>query len=181
LQENWKSDTPLYPHLFQLSEALTKWNREVFGNLYHRKKQLWTRIEGAQNKLAQGHNRFLVKLETRLRKELDEALDQIELHWYQKSRIEAIRDGDRNTRYYHLNTIIRRRVNRIEALQNKNRVWYSEDSSIKEMVRAFFKILYTNDSNTYTPYIIPANNFPRLSKEEMDTLSTPFTGGISRR
>jgi len=38
LKENWKSDTPLYPHLFQLSVALTKWNREVFDNLYHRKK-----------------------------------------------------------------------------------------------------------------------------------------------
>jgi len=64
LKENWRSDTPLYPHLFQLSEALTKWNREVFGNLYLRKKQLWTRIEGAQHKLAQGYNRFLVNLES---------------------------------------------------------------------------------------------------------------------
>jgi len=90
--------------------------------------------------------------------------------------MEAIRDGDRNTCYYHLSTIIRRNINRIEALQNSNGDWFSDESSIKEMVRAYFKDLYTDDSDTYTPYIIPANNFPRLSKEKMDSLSAPFTG-----
>ena len=70
--------------------------------------------------------------------------------------------------------MIRRQIKRIEALQNKNGVWYSDDSSIKEMVRVFFKELYSDESSTYTPYIILANIFPRLSTEEMDTLSIPF-------
>ena len=38
MQANWKRDNPLYPHLFQSSDVLIKWNREVFGNLFHRKK-----------------------------------------------------------------------------------------------------------------------------------------------
>jgi len=39
----------------------------------------------------------LINLEARLRKELDEVLGQIETLWFQKSRAEAIRDGNRNT------------------------------------------------------------------------------------
>lgn len=42
-----------------------------------------------------------------LRKEMDEVLDQEEMLWFQKSRLDAIKDGDKNTRYFHLSTIIR--------------------------------------------------------------------------
>lgn len=56
----------------------------------------------------QAPNRFLTKLEAQLKKELDEVLSQIELLWFQKSCEDAIQDRDRNTRYYHLSTIIRR-------------------------------------------------------------------------
>ncbi|KAJ8452651.1 hypothetical protein Cgig2_004987 [Carnegiea gigantea] len=44
----------------------------------------------------------------------------------QKSRVEAIRNGDRNTHYFHRSVIIRRKFNRIEALQNDDREWVTE-------------------------------------------------------
>ena len=44
------------------------------------------------------------------------------------------------------------------------------------MVRSFFKDLYTDDASDYTPYIIPADRFPRLSEEDMTKLSSTFTG-----
>ena len=47
---------------------------------------------------------FFIKLEANLRCELDNTLDQIEALWFQKSLMEAIKDGDKNTRYYHLST-----------------------------------------------------------------------------
>ncbi|KAJ8450542.1 LOW QUALITY PROTEIN: hypothetical protein Cgig2_020179 [Carnegiea gigantea] len=80
-------------------------------------------LEGIQKKLAQTPNRFLAKLEVQLKKELDEVLSQIELLWFQKSREDAIRDGDRNARYYHLSTIIRRKFNRIDSIQDANGNW----------------------------------------------------------
>jgi len=63
LEDNWNRTMPIYPHLSQLSIALSTWNREVFGNLFHRKKQIWNRLAGTQLRLAQGYNRFLSKLE----------------------------------------------------------------------------------------------------------------------
>ena len=47
-------------------------------------------------------------LEAKLRKELNVILNEIELFWFQKSRVEAIHDGDKNTKYFHISTIIRR-------------------------------------------------------------------------
>lgn len=40
-----------------------------------------------------------------------------------KSRQAAINDGDRNTRYFHLSTVIRRRRNKIETLQDEYGEW----------------------------------------------------------
>jgi len=44
----------------------------------------------------------------------------------QKSRVEAIWDGDLNTRYFHTSTIIWRKFNRIEAFQNDDGEWVTE-------------------------------------------------------
>jgi len=110
---------PLYPLLSQVAKALDEWNRYVFGNLFRRKRELWHRIEGIQDKWPHNHNPYLIKLEASLRKELDEVLGQIETFWFQKPRTEAIQDGDRNTHFYHLSTVIRRKVNHIEVLQDQ--------------------------------------------------------------
>ncbi|KAJ8425948.1 hypothetical protein Cgig2_010114 [Carnegiea gigantea] len=56
----------------------------------------------------------------------------------QKSRTEAIQDRDTNMRYYHLSTVIRRRTNHIEALQNTQGTRFWDDDNIKAMVRDFF-------------------------------------------
>ena len=102
--------------LEQLATLLRDWNKHVFGNLFRRKREIWARLDGNQKPPDFFHNKFLIKLEGTLRKDLDEVLNKIETFWFQKSRTEAIRDGDRNTCFYHLSTIIRRKVNRIEAL-----------------------------------------------------------------
>jgi len=50
------------------------WNKNVLGNLFIGKNEIWARLEGAQKKLMQGPNNFLLKLEARLCKELDVVL-----------------------------------------------------------------------------------------------------------
>jgi len=114
--ENWNEQNHLCPMLEQLATLRRDWNKHDFGNLFRRKREICARLEGIQKSPDFFHNKFLIKLEATLRKDLDEVLNQIETFWFQKSRTEAIWDGDRNTRFYHISTIIRRKVNRIEAL-----------------------------------------------------------------
>ena len=102
-------------------------------------------------------------------------LNQIETFWLQKSRVEAIRDGDRNTRFYHLSTIVRRRVNRIEALQDVNGNWYLETEGVKHMVRDYVLRLYTDDNDQYRPYTLPSGRFPLLEPEVLHQIEAPFT------
>ncbi|KAJ8425584.1 hypothetical protein Cgig2_011787 [Carnegiea gigantea] len=93
------------------------------------KKELSARIEGIQRTPALSYHRYLIKLEAKLCRKLDEVLHQIDLH------TEAIQDGARSTRHYHLSTVIRRRTNHIEALQNTQGTWFWDDDNIKAMMR----------------------------------------------
>ena len=84
-------------------------------------------------------------------------------------------DGDRNTRYYQISTIVRRRVNQIVTLQNDQGDWISDGEELKNMVRTFFMNLYTDDCDTFTPFLPLANKFPTLTTEETTSLNKEFT------
>jgi len=86
----------------------------------------WARIEGIEKSLDAGAPRYLLKLDRRLRQELDQTLDQIALLWFQKARVDQIRDGDRNTKYFHTSTITRRRFNRIDTLKDSEDMWCTD-------------------------------------------------------
>lgn len=87
--------------------TLPGWNKRVFGNIHYRKKKkrLKARINGIQRAASYGRNLFLDKLEMELQKDLEEVLEQEEVLWFQKSCASWIRNGDRNTRYYHTKTL----------------------------------------------------------------------------
>ena len=79
LKEAWKSDTPLYPLLGQVPSMLSSWNREVFGNLFFKKRNLWARIEGVQRKISQRPLSHLLSLDANLMADLDVVLNQLEI------------------------------------------------------------------------------------------------------
>lgn len=60
---------------------------------------------------------FLRTLEEELRNEFERILVQEELYWFQKSKFDWINQGDRNTRFYHAQTLSRRRRNCIEGIK----------------------------------------------------------------
>ncbi|KAI9084743.1 hypothetical protein K1719_033149 [Acacia pycnantha] len=106
------------------------WNTETFGHIGKRKKFLFRRINGLQAKLEEQSDTpldFLVDLETSLRGELEEVCFQEELLWLQKSSSEWICLGDRNTSYYHMKALIRRKKNFISKLKHPDGSWISNN------------------------------------------------------
>ncbi|XP_072058201.1 uncharacterized protein [Arachis hypogaea] len=114
--KNWSPSNSFPASLNSLAVNLKKWNNDVFGNVFKRKRRVLNRINGIQKASTYGRNPFLEDLEQQLVTELEEILNQEEILWLQKSRQNWIVDGDRNTRYYHTKTAIRKKKNRILKL-----------------------------------------------------------------
>lgn len=116
IQQSWSPNKDLEANKTTVEESLMAWNRETFGNVFHRKKRLLARIKGVQQCLAQQATTNLIKLDRKLRNELEATLQQEELIWYQRSREEWITSGDCNTRFFHIATSVKNNKAKVESL-----------------------------------------------------------------
>lgn len=82
--KNWVQDAPVVPFQEEFATKLKRWNKEEFHNVFRKKDELWARLEGVQRKLSNRWDRGLIKLEAKLRRELDDVLYQEEMIWFKK-------------------------------------------------------------------------------------------------
>lgn len=68
IKKHWMKNVPVIDNVKKVVDALTQWNKVVFGNIHHRKKILLARIEGIQKSIMNKPANGLLKLEKRLRK-----------------------------------------------------------------------------------------------------------------
>lgn len=81
MEENLIGAVTRFTHKAQI------WNKEVFGNIFARKRQIMARLLGAQRALANSPNSFLINLQEQLSGEYNEILQLEEELWAMKSRV----------------------------------------------------------------------------------------------
>ncbi|KAA3482794.1 Retrovirus-related Pol polyprotein LINE-1 [Gossypium australe] len=90
-----------------------------------------------------------------------------------KSREKWIVQGDRNTKYFHTTTLVRRRRNKIEGLKNEMGAWITEPKDLKKMAVDYFQKLFTPEREMRPNTI--RGDFPELLEHEKEALSRDFT------
>lgn len=110
VEEAWnaKKDRSLEA-LAKVKEDSISFNKDVFGNIFKRKHTIEGRLQGIQKSIEKVDSISLVRLENHFQHEYNEILFQEELHWYQKSRGKWVKLGDKNTAFFHAQTVIRRK------------------------------------------------------------------------
>ncbi|XP_021723765.1 uncharacterized protein LOC110691155 [Chenopodium quinoa] len=160
--EKWDKHGNLINSLAKLSTDLQHWNRDVFGNIFKQKRHLLARIAGVQKKMAVQVDRGLIKLEAKLRRDLDEILEREEVLWYQKARIEWLKNGDRNTTFFQLSTVVKRWKNKTVSLKREDGVWLHDKNEIKDHIVNYYSKLFTEEGEP-SHYDLPQDiswNFP---------------------
>ena len=108
------------------------------------------RLDGVQRAMALQPFSSLVTLENHLLKELDVVLEQEKDLWALKSRINWMILGDRNTSFFHVSTLARRKRNLITAIKNEVGDWLIEDREVASYIREGFMKLYTTSQEAAT-------------------------------
>ena len=91
-----EKDQPLSIAISSFTFKAKKWNVEVFGNLFLRKKKVLARLYRAQKALANYPSDFLVKLEKQLTEKYSIIKLQEEEYWALKSWLNWAAFGDHN-------------------------------------------------------------------------------------
>lgn len=65
-----------------------------------------SRLEGVQRYLERGVTKVMLRLEKKLRLEMQELLIQEEILWAQKSKNDWLRYGDANMHFFHISTLV---------------------------------------------------------------------------
>ncbi|KAL9666847.1 hypothetical protein QQ045_001191 [Rhodiola kirilowii] len=161
-------------------EHLTQWNASTFGSVKKKIKELKEGIQQVGNSPRTDES---VIEEARLSEELDEWLEREEIWWRQRSRAEWLKNGDRNTSYFHERASQRKRRNHISSLKNHEREQCSSEQEVASIIINYF-------SNIFHSQVHPRgeiwnqefNMLPKLVTDEMNALLTaPFSEGEVKR
>ena len=86
---------------------------------------------------------FLLNLENDLLGDLDTILNQEEEIWALKSRVNWMIQGDKNTAFYHVSTLVRRKRNKILAIKYLVGEWIYQEEDVKEFMKNGYSDIYT--------------------------------------
>lgn len=117
---------------------------------------------------------ILVK-EGELLKELENVLEQEEVLWLQKSREKWCVHGDRNTKFFHMSTIIRRKRNRVEMLKKDETQWVSDAKELEKLAVDYFRKLYSLEDVDTDIQLLMERRFVGLTRQEKMDLDKTFS------
>ena len=169
VENNWKRNLNCTNATADFINKLGNWNKDIFDNIFKRKKELLARIGGIQRFLEKRHSRSLSKLETKLKRDLEKVLTQEEVLWFQKSWREWIVYRDRNKAFFHQNAIDRRRRNRIDMIKNDVGQWIHDEADIKAHVVYYFFNLYMKEGGVHVQYPFTLD-FPLIDNDVLNSL-----------
>lgn len=109
-------------------------------------------------------------------------ISQDELHWKQRSRVNWLAQGDRNTNFCHAFTSERRQKNLISGLINCHGDCCTEDSSITDITVDYFSNLFGSSYPSLKTIDEVFSFVPHKVTVEMNSfLCTPFTNSEVRK
>jgi hypothetical protein len=148
--------------------SLKQWSLEHFGSVRKELEKLRAQLADLQ---ASDADNNVVK-ETI--KNMNEMLYREEMLWLQRSRVAWLREGDRNTKFFHQRAAWRARKNKIRKLKGDDGEWVQDKEEMAGMINDYFNLLFTKDDHIDPQEVV--NLFDAQISDDMnDDLCKPFS------
>ncbi|XP_072066236.1 uncharacterized protein [Arachis hypogaea] len=128
---------------------LVEWQRTSNSNSNLKIMSLKEKISDETNK-GQFANGATIRI---LEAELKEAFEQKERYWREKSRVQWLKWGDKNTKFFHSKFQARNRKNKIKELRDENGETASDAMDIAEIVQRLQSVMHRVISDSKSAFI----------------------------
>ncbi|KAK3211646.1 hypothetical protein Dsin_016352 [Dipteronia sinensis] len=124
----------------------------------------------------------LWKVVQNLEKELNEVLNEEERYWSQRAKVEWLRNGDRNTRFFHSKASVRKARNKIKGLVVEGGNWKVAAIDLERITCHYFDNLFKSCNPTESDLAKVWDGVQaRISTHSSRLLETIFTGEEVRK
>lgn len=156
-------------HLEELGRSLSNWNYVTFGSVRKRLAQLRRELEQVRGQsLGAGPS----PEERRLMNQISEMLSREEME-KQRSRVDWLREGDRNTAFFQAKSRERAKHNHITSLDRGDGLVVTKQTAIENVVRQFYSKLFTAQGSLEPGLIL--DHIPTKVTDQMnEVLTKPF-------
>ncbi|KAH9695348.1 putative reverse transcriptase/RNA-dependent DNA polymerase [Citrus sinensis] len=174
-KSRWNEENPVELFNKKARESLGElqlWSKKEFGG---RQKQL----EQLQNKLKSIRHSFshydcgdeLKKTEN----QIDNILQDEEIFWKQRSRADWLKEGDKNTKFFHAKASARRKKNRIGGILDEQGKWTEDSDEVERIFCEHFTTLFSTTAPTAEQMDAAFKDTSAKVNEEMNfQLDAPF-------
>ncbi|KAL5580419.1 hypothetical protein UlMin_012861 [Ulmus minor] len=150
------------------------WGFKKYGKVKKQIADLRKNIEA--KKTDNDHGPCMLEI-SNMEKHLECLLDKEEIYWKQRSRMDWLTHGDRNSKFFHHKASERRKKNFVEGIKNEEGEWCTDIDSIGNAVTDYFDKLFSSSN----PSVLDMDTVlscvkPRVSQCMNEHLSRPFTG-----
>lgn len=118
------------------------------------KRTLTRLLSGIDKANPNGTNQYLNQLQEVLWKEYERTLLQEDILWYQRARYKWLQFEDRNTKFFHAATLVRKKRNKVEVLTDDESNRIIDKAELRDLATNYFKSLYLKDGQ------VDFNNHP---------------------
>ena len=154
-----------------MADGLKEWDKCTFGSVRGRLKELQQRLtllRAAPGRTGPNHE------EIKISDQLAELHHREETMWRQRSRIQWLAEGDKNTRFFHQRASHRKKKNKISRLRRPDGVEVEDPEELSVLTRDFFHGLYGSEGTNGMDVIL--NTVPNKVTSQMnDELTKPYT------
>lgn len=134
----------IWDWLGKMTGSMQWWAREVFGSIRRQITKLKTQLADARNRVVNTG----CSLEVRdIEQQLREIYVREEVLYRQRSRVDWLRDGDQNTKYFQNRASHRKRKNTIRVLRRDDGTKCTVDEEMRDMAASFYEALFTSEGS----------------------------------
>lgn len=131
--------------LQKLKGKIRLWNKTHFGNVTETTVVLEESLHQVEEQLMEQQFETLLDQERILIHDLSKAYLNEEMLWRQKSRIRWLKGGDKNTKFFHMSTMLHRSHNKISSLVTPNGTTLTLPEEIDSHIVTHFQSILSDE------------------------------------
>jgi hypothetical protein len=162
---------PLAGKLAKIHDHLHKWDKTVLRRTKNSLRKTQRELENVVRQTLSPEN---LARQRELSEEIEKLLEMEEIQWAQRSRVNWLQYGDRNTNYFHNAASTRRKKNRIKKLLDDNGIPVEGMTYLNPLISDYFAGLFATEVDEPDPGLL-SKVIPKVSERMNSDLTAAYT------